>query len=62
MLVLTRKEGERIVIDDRIVVTVVNVQRGKVRVGIEAPADVKIWREELLSRTPEDRQARPQPA
>lgn len=51
MLVLTRKVGERIQIGDSIVVTVVRVQNEKVRIGIEAPADVSIFREEVLHRT-----------
>jgi carbon storage regulator len=49
MLVLNRKVGERIVIGDGIVVTVVAVHGQQVRVGIEAPASVRIWREELLN-------------
>ncbi len=48
MLVLNRKVGERIVIGDGVVVTVVSVHGQQVRVGIEAPASVQIWREELL--------------
>jgi carbon storage regulator len=48
MLVLSRKLGEKIVIDDRITVTVVNIDRGKIRLGIEAPLDVVIVRQELL--------------
>ena len=37
MLVLSRRVGERIVIDDNITVTVVEIQAGKIRLGIEAP-------------------------
>ena len=47
MLVLTRKPGERLVIGGNIVVTVVSVRGGHVRIGIEAPRDVPIRREEL---------------
>lgn len=47
MLVLSRKEGERLVIDGNIVVTVVRLAGGKVRLGIEAPAEVSVRREEL---------------
>jgi carbon storage regulator len=47
MLVLTRKPGERIVIGDGITVTVLEVIRGRVRLGIEASADVRILRGEL---------------
>ncbi len=48
MLVLSRKLGERIVIGDNLVVTVVAVDHGKVRLGFEAPESVAIRREELL--------------
>jgi carbon storage regulator len=47
MLVLTRKEGERIVIDGQIVVTVLQVRGNQIRLGIEAPKDVPIRRSEL---------------
>lgn len=47
MLVLTRKLGERIVIDNRIVVAITKIHGKAVQVGIEAPADVPIRREEL---------------
>jgi len=50
MLVLSRKESESLVIDGRIVVTVVKLANGKVRLGIEAPPEVAVKREELLSR------------
>ncbi len=48
MLVITRRLGERIVIGEDIVITVVDIDRGKIRLGFEAPRDVPIWREELL--------------
>jgi carbon storage regulator len=48
MLVLTRKVGERIVIDNRIVVEVLQVKGNRVRLGIEAPAGATILRQELL--------------
>jgi len=47
MLVLSRKLGERIVIGDRIVVTVVKLDRGQVRLGIEAPREIAVFREEI---------------
>jgi carbon storage regulator len=47
MLVLSRKEGERLVIGDRIVVTVVHVDGGRVKLGVEAPREIGIWREEI---------------
>ncbi|UZN23349.1 carbon storage regulator CsrA [bacterium 3DAC] len=48
MLVLTRKKGEAIVIGDNIKIVVVSVSGDSVKIGIEAPADVKILRAELL--------------
>jgi carbon storage regulator len=50
MLVLSRKVGERIRINDEIVVTVLAVVGSRVRVGIEAPSSVTILREELYER------------
>ena len=47
MLVLSRRESERIKVGDSIVVTVVRVVGDKVRLGIEAPADVLVLRDEL---------------
>ncbi|MFM2096447.1 MAG: hypothetical protein RIS70_3571 [Planctomycetota bacterium] len=47
MLVLSRKESERIRLGNSIVVTVVRVSGDKVRLGIEAPPDVLVLREEL---------------
>ena len=42
MLLLTRKVGDQIVIDGRIVVKVIDIQGGRVQLGIEAPKEVKI--------------------
>ena len=47
MLVLSRKQNERIRVGDSVVVTVVRVSGDKVRIGIEAPADVSVLRDEL---------------
>jgi len=54
MLVLSRKKNESIVVDDRIVITVVEIRGDKVRLGIQAPRDVPVHRSEvyeLLQRT-----------
>lgn len=50
MLVLSRRERERIRLGDSIVVTVVRVAGDRVRLGIEAPADVLVLRDELEAR------------
>jgi len=47
MLVLSRRERQRIKLGDSIVVTVVRVSGDKVRLGIEAPANVLVLRDEL---------------
>ena len=47
MLVLTRRIGESIVIDDNIVITVVDIRGGKVRLGITAPVEVSVHRQEV---------------
>ena len=49
MLVLSRKLGEKIYISDNICITIVDIDRGKIRLGIEAPRDVPIFRQELLT-------------
>lgn len=50
MLVLTRKAGEGIVIGDSIKITVVELKGGGVRIGIDAPAEQKIYRQEVYDR------------
>lgn len=47
MLVLTRKLGESIAIDDHIKIRIVQIKGKQVRLGIEAPKDTKIHREEV---------------
>lgn len=47
MLVLSRKAGESIVIDGRIVVKVLDVGRGRVQLGIDAPREISVERSEL---------------
>ena len=47
MLVLSRKRNEQIVINDSIIITVVEIRGDKIRIGIEAPADVPVHRQEV---------------
>lgn len=50
MLVVSRKPGESIHIGDNIILTVLDVRGDKVRLGIDAPLEVRVLRTELLSR------------
>ena len=50
VLVLSRKTGERILIGDEIAITVVKVAHGGVRIGVEAPTELAVVREELAGR------------
>jgi carbon storage regulator len=58
MLTLTRKVGEQIRIGDGITIVVKEIRKGQVRLGIEAPGDVPIHREEIAARI--DREKRGQ--
>lgn len=61
MLVLSRKLGEKIYIGDNISITVLDIDRGKIRLGIEAPRDVPIHRRELLPLSNQQQQQEPEP-
>jgi carbon storage regulator len=54
MLVLTRKSEETIILDGRVVLKILRIKGATVRVGIEAPADVRIMRGELCGTHSED--------
>lgn len=58
MLVLTRKPGEQIIIGDNIRITVVSIGPGRVKIGVDAPANVKVDRQEVYDK----RQADQEPA
>jgi carbon storage regulator CsrA len=60
MLVLSRKTQERIQIGDNVVVTVLRVKGNMVRIGIEAPKDVRVIRGELPARTASDPTGEPE--
>lgn len=47
MLILSRNKGQKIMINDNIVISVIEINGDQVRIGVEAPADVTIFREEI---------------
>lgn len=55
MLILTRRIGESIVIGDNIVVVVLGMTGGQVKLGIEAPKDVSVHREEIYCKIAAER-------
>ena len=50
MLILTRQIGESIMIGDDVIITVLGIRGGQVRIGIDAPGDVPVHREEIYDR------------
>jgi carbon storage regulator len=53
MLVLSRKRDEKVLIGSDIVITIVDIEGGRVRLGIEAPSDVRVMRAEKVDTGPE---------
>lgn len=62
MLVLSRKVGERLLIGDQIAITVVRIQGGGVRIGVEAPPHLAVIREELKEKLEQQRLDEQSPA
>lgn len=59
MLVLSRKRGERICIGNGVVLTVISVQGDRVRLGIQAPREVTVDRQEVQQRKVDERSPTP---
>ncbi len=57
MLLLTRRVGEKLIIGDDVTVTVLGVKGNQVRIGIEAPRNISINREEIYKRIQKEKEA-----
>jgi carbon storage regulator len=62
MLILTRRVGEAVVIDEEVTVTVLGVKGNQVRIGVNAPKSVSVHREEIFERIKNERLSSGNPA
>ncbi len=53
MLILTRKKDESIIINDEITIQIISIEEGKVKIGIDAPKHVSIYRSEIVEKIQE---------
>ena len=60
MLILTRRVGESLMIGDDVTITVLGVKGNQVRIGVNAPKEVAVHREEILNRIEEAAAAEPE--
>ena len=56
MLILTRRVGEKLVIGENVVITVLGVKGNQIRIGIDAPPEVQVHREEIFQRILKERE------
>jgi len=59
MLILTRRVGETLMVGDEVTVTVLGVKGNQVRIGVNAPKDVAVHREEIYQRIQNERGVTP---
>lgn len=56
MLILTRRVGEKLIIGENVIVTVLGVKGSQIRIGIDAPPEIQVHREEIFKRILKERE------